>query len=143
MFNKFLEEREAIMNMLDKDLEEAETQQRRAVQQHQENQTSLKILQEGRIMELEQEWESTVNELKKEQVDEMKQLDNWYQGEQLEMQEIFKLLQDYRVDRNKENHEGHDNDTEAIKNKYSEQFQEMKNTLDSKLDKLNDTFTKC
>jgi len=59
------------------------------------------------------------------------------------MQEIFKLLQDYRVDRNKENHEGHDNDTEAIKNKYSEQFQEMKNTLDSKLDKLNDTFTKC
>jgi len=26
MFNKFLEEREAIMNMLDKDLEEAETQ---------------------------------------------------------------------------------------------------------------------
>lgn len=103
--------------MLDKDLEEAETQQRRAVQQHQENQTSLKILQEGRIMELEQEWESTVNELKKEQVDEMKQLDIWYQGENQEFLEIFKLLEDQRKERNKENREGHDNDTEAIKNK--------------------------
>lgn len=54
------------MNMLDKDLDEAENQYRRAVQQHQDNQIKLRGLQQERIKELEDEWENTVTELKNE-----------------------------------------------------------------------------
>jgi len=50
-------------------------------------------------------------------INETKDLDNWYNSEKNELEELFKLLQDYRQERDKENKEAHDNETEAIKNK--------------------------
>jgi len=47
----------------------------------------------------------------------MQELERWNNSEQSELQEIFKLLENYRAERNKENKEAHDNETEAIKNK--------------------------
>jgi predicted Fe-S protein YdhL (DUF1289 family) len=47
----------------------------------------------------------------------MQELERWNNSEQSELQEIFKLLDTYRQERNKENKEAHDNETEAIKNK--------------------------
>jgi hypothetical protein len=63
MFNKFLEEREAIMNMLDRDLDEAENQFRRAAQQHQNNLQNLQAEQQSRIKILDDEFDQTVKEL--------------------------------------------------------------------------------
>jgi len=63
MFNKFLEEREAIMNMLDRDLDEAENQFRRAAQQHQNNLQNLQSEQQSRIKILDDEFDQTVKEL--------------------------------------------------------------------------------
>jgi len=130
------------MNLLDKDLDEAENQYRRAIQQHQNNQNNLKYLQQERIQELDDEWNKYVSIMYDNYKNEKIELDNWFKSESNELDELFKLLQDYRQERDKENKEAHDNETEAIKNKYSEQYQEMKNTLDSKVDKLDDTFKK-
>lgn len=117
MFNKFLEEREAIMNMLDRDLDEAENQFRRAAQQHQNNLQNLQAEQQSRIKILDDEFDQTVKELMTEYIVEMQELERWNNSEQSELQEIFKLLDTYRQERNKENKEAHDNETEAIKNK--------------------------
>lgn len=82
------------MNLLDKDLDEAETQQRKAIQQHQDNQIKLKTLQKERIDVLDDEWNTSVAELKLDQISEIEELEKWYKSEFNELCDIFKLLSD-------------------------------------------------
>lgn len=69
------------MNLLDLDLDEAESQYRRAVQQHQDNQIKLRTLQEERIKEIEDEWIKTATDLKYEFQKELVELENWFNVE--------------------------------------------------------------
>lgn len=135
-----VDRRDAILQMLDRDLDEAEEQHQVAVRSHLLNVDRLQEIQQSRLLALEDDFDKDVKTLHKEFESERAQIQEKHA---LEKRELTLIIQ--QVERDEKNREQADtteyqSQLEMIRNRNIEEDHQMKSGLEQKIE---DTRTKC
>ncbi|OQS01995.1 hypothetical protein THRCLA_05598 [Thraustotheca clavata] len=135
-----VDRKDAIIQMLDRDLEEAEEQYQMALRSHLLNVDQLIDLQDGRLLALENEFEKDLQILEKEFSIEKEKINKQHQMEKHELLNIMRAVEAQEKEREGEARQEHEQLREEIRNKNLEDINVLRITLDSNIEELEQHF---
>ncbi|GMH95402.1 hypothetical protein TrVE_jg2490 [Triparma verrucosa] len=135
-----VDRKDAIIQMLDRDLEEAEDQFGMALRAHLQNMDKLIDLQDSRLLGLEQEFESELVALESEFNNERKQIVTQHSREVGELNDIMNAIDVEESEREAEARQEHEQLREEIRNKNLEEINVLRITLDTQIEDLEQMF---
>eukprot|EP00761_Pharyngomonas_kirbyi_P013210 gb/GECH01013237.1/.p1 GENE.gb/GECH01013237.1/~~gb/GECH01013237.1/.p1 ORF type:complete len:528 (+),score=222.16 gb/GECH01013237.1/:1-1584(+) len=124
-----VDRKNALIEMLYKDVEEAEEQYRLALRSHLQSVDELLALQKMRVSELEEEFMEDVKELQNEYEQELKEIREIHGEEMQEIRDIINTMRKRSEKLDEELRQMFTTDQEAIKTKSSELFNLMMNNM--------------
>ncbi|OWZ20472.1 Flagellar associated protein [Phytophthora megakarya] len=135
-----VDRKDALIQMLDRDLEEAEEQFQMALRAHLLNVDELIDLQDERLLGLEKEFEADLRELEQEFQTEKNKLVAQYTMERNELQRIMHAVDQQEKEREADAKQEHEQLREEIRNKNLEDINVLRITLDSSIEELEQHF---
>ena len=132
--------KDAILQMLDRDLDEAEEQYQMALRNHLIHIDDLIALQESRMRGLHEEFERDVRILKEEYDREKADIARSHDAETLELKEMIDTIDEEEKAKLKAMHDSYLAEREQIRNKNVEEQETMKMELIRKIDNLDNAF---
>ncbi|DBA04876.1 TPA: hypothetical protein N0F65_006878 [Lagenidium giganteum] len=135
-----VDRKDAIIQMLDRDLEEAEEQFQMALRSHLLNVDQLIDLQDERLLALEKEFEQDLRELEQEFTIEKEKIVTQHTMERNELLHIMHAVEQQEKDREAEARQEHEQLREEIRNKNLEDINVLRITLDSSIEELEQHF---
>lgn len=132
--------KDAILQMLDRDLDEAEEQFQMALRNHLIHMDDLIALQESRLRGLHEEFERDVRIIKTEFETEKQEIDKSHNEERRELRDMIITIEEEEDQKLREMNEANENLREEIKNKNMEDLEGMKHELIRKIDDLDKNF---
>lgn len=125
-----VDRKDAIIQMLDRDLEEAEEQFQMALRSHLLNVDDLIDLQDDRLLALEKEFEQDLRELEQEFRLEKEKIVSQHTLEKNELLRIMNAVEQQEKEREAETRQEHEQLREEIRNKNLEDINVLRITLD-------------
>ena len=138
-----VDRKDAMIQMLDQDLEEAEEQYRTSLRAHHQVIDSLIDLQYLRLKELEHEFLVRVGDLEGEFDSEKTEISNVHQKNKKDMMDIMQAMELEFNDAETEVRHEFESQREEIKNRNSEEYQVLKLRLESIIEELERHFDKA
>ncbi|CAM9504932.1 unnamed protein product [Laminaria digitata] len=135
-----VDRKDAIIQMLDRDLEEAEDQFQTALRAHLQNMDRLIDLQDSRLLALEQEFEMELSTLQKEFAEERKHVVRQHAAETQELSDIIAAVEAQEEERQADARQEHEQQREEIRNKNLEEINVLRITLDTQIEDLEQHF---
>eukprot|EP00644_Phytophthora_capsici_P003395 jgi/Phyca11/116760/e_gw1.31.16.1 len=135
-----VDRKDALIQMLDRDLEEAEEQFQMALRAHLLNVDELIDLQDERLLGLEKEFETDLRELEHEFQTEKNKLIAQHTMERNELQRIMQAVDQQEKEREADAKQEHEQLREEIRNKNLEDINVLRITLDSSIEELEQHF---
>ncbi|KAF4320213.1 hypothetical protein BBO99_00009297 [Phytophthora kernoviae] len=135
-----VDRKDALIQMLDRDLEEAEEQFQMALRAHLLNVDELIDLQDERLLALEKEFETDLRELEQEFQTEKNKLVAQHTLERNELQRIMQAVDQQEKEREADAKQEHEQLREEIRNKNLEDINVLRITLDSSIEELEQHF---
>jgi len=135
-----VDRKDALIQMLDRDLEEAEEQFQMALRAHLLNVDELIDLQDERLLGLEKEFEADLRELEQEFQTEKSKLVAQHTMERNELQRIMQAVDQQEKEREADAKQEHEQLREEIRNKNLEDINVLRITLDSSIEELEQHF---
>lgn len=135
-----VDRKDAIIQMLDRDLEEAEEQFQMALRSHLLNVDELIDLQDERLLGLEKEFELDLRQLEQEFRVEREQIVAQHALEKSELVRIMHAVEQQEREREAEARQEHEQLREEIRNKNLEDINVLRITLDSSIEELEQHF---
>ncbi|GMF20315.1 unnamed protein product [Phytophthora lilii] len=135
-----VDRKDALIQMLDRDLEEAEEQFQMALRAHLLNVDELIDLQDERLLGLEKEFEADLRELEHEFQTEKNKLVTQHTMERNELQRIMQAVDQQEKEREADAKQEHEQLREEIRNKNLEDINVLRITLDSSIEELEQHF---
>ncbi|CEG48042.1 uncharacterized protein PHALS_05519 [Plasmopara halstedii] len=135
-----VDRKDALIQMLDRDLKEADEQLRMAIRAHLLNVDELIDLQDERLLGLEKEFKSDLCELENEFQTEKTKLIAQHTMERNELQRIMQAVEQQEKEREAEARQEYEQLREEIKNKNLEDINILRITLDSSIEELEQHF---
>ncbi|KAL4114472.1 hypothetical protein PRIC2_014409 [Phytophthora ramorum] len=135
-----VDRKDALIQMLDRDLEEAEEQFQMALRAHLLNVDELIDLQDERLLVLEKEFEADLRELEQEFHTEKNKLVTQHSMERSELQRIMQAVDQQEKEREADAKQEHEQLREEIRNKNLEDINVLRITLDSSIEELEQHF---
>ncbi|CAM9728416.1 unnamed protein product, partial [Ectocarpus fasciculatus] len=135
-----VDRKDAIIQMLDRDLEEAEDQFQTALRAHLQNMDQLIDLQDSRLLALEQEFEVELKTLQKEFAEERKHVVKQHAAEVQELSDIISAVEAQEEEREADAKQEHEQQREEIRNKNLEEINVLRITLDTQIEDLEQHF---
>eukprot|EP00904_Undaria_pinnatifida_P001782 jgi/Undpi1/11604/HiC_scaffold_30.g13899.m1 len=135
-----VDRKDAIIQMLDRDLEEAEDQFQTALRAHLQNMDKLIDLQDSRLLALEQEFEMELSTLQKEFAEERKHVVRQHAAETQELSDIIAAVEAQEEERQADARQEHEQQREEIRNKNLEEINVLRITLDTQIEDLEQHF---
>lgn len=135
-----VDRKDAVIQMLDRDLEEAEEQYQMALRSHLQNIDTLIDLQDSRLLALENEFENDLRTLEDEFKAERMEIEKQHGAEKQELLDIMEAVKaDEREKETDAKHE-HEQMREEIRNKNLEDINVLRITLESHIEDLEKHF---
>ena len=135
-----VDRKDAVIQMLDRDLEESEEQYQMALRSHLQNIDTLIDLQDSRLLALENEFENDLRTLEDEFQAERDDIDRHHESEKQELVDIMEAVKaDEREKETDAKHE-HEQLREEIRNKNLEDINVLRITLESQIEELEKHF---
>ncbi|TMW64998.1 hypothetical protein Poli38472_009165 [Pythium oligandrum] len=135
-----VDRKDAIIQMLDRDLEEAEEQFQMALRSHLLNIDEFIDLQDERLLGLEKEFEQDLRELEQEFLIEKEKIVTQHALEKNELQRIMNEVEQQEKEKEAETRQEHEQLREEIRNKNLEDINVLRITLDSMIEELEQHF---
>uniref|UniRef100_K3X0D8 Dynein regulatory complex subunit 2 n=1 Tax=Globisporangium ultimum (strain ATCC 200006 / CBS 805.95 / DAOM BR144) TaxID=431595 RepID=K3X0D8_GLOUD len=135
-----VDRKDAIIQMLDRDLEEAEEQFQMALRSHLLNVDQLIDLQDERLLVLEKEFEHDLRHLEQEFTVEKDKIVVQHSMEKNELLRIMHAVEQQEKEREAEARQEHEQLREEIRNKNLEDINVLRITLDSNIEELEQHF---
>ena len=132
--------KDAILQMLDRDLDEAEEQFQMALRNHLIHVDDLIDLQNSRLRGLHEEFERDVNIIKTEFDGEKREIEESHNQERQELKDMIETIQEEEENKLNEMKETYESTREETKNKNVEDLESMKHDLIKKIDDLDKEF---
>ena len=132
--------KDAILQMLDRDLDEAEEQYQMALRNHLIHVDDLIALQQSRLRGLHEEFERDVNIVKDEYDREKKDIERTHDMETQELKEMIETIIEEEEAKIKQMLDEHESTREETKNKNVEELESMKHELIKKIEDLDKEF---
>jgi hypothetical protein len=135
-----VDRKDAIIQMLDRDLEEAEDQFQMALRCHLQNMDKLIDLQDARLLALEREFERELTTLEKEFKKERAGIVEQHGREVGELNNIMAAIDAEEQERESEMRTEHEQTREEIRNRNLEEINVLRITLDTQIEDLEQHF---
>jgi ubiquitin len=135
-----VDRKDAIIQMLDRDLEEAEEQYQMALRSHFQNVDKLVDLQDTRLLSLENEFEYDLKTLETEFNAEKEEISKQHVREKTELLNIMEAVDHQEAEREAEEKQEHEQMREEIRNKNLEDINVLRITLEQAIDELEQHF---
>lgn len=135
-----MDAKDAILQMLDRDLDEAEEQYQMALRNHLIHIDDLIQLQNSRLRGLHEEFENDVKMIKSEYDREREDIERNHYMETRELREMILTIEEEENAKLKEMQDYHDAQREETKNKNDEELESMKHVLIKQIEKLDKEF---
>lgn len=135
-----VDRKDAIIQMLDRDLEEAEEQFQMALRSHLLNVDQLIDLQDERLLALEKEFEQDLRHLEQEFTVEKEKIVSQHAMEKHALVCIMNAVEQQEKEREAEARQEHEQLREEIRNKNLEDINVLRITLDSNIEELEQHF---
>lgn len=135
-----LDRKDAVIQMLDRDLEESEEQFQMALRSHLEQVDALIDFHDSRLLKLEQGFDRDLSALDKEFVTEKNFLIDQHQEEVNELNGIIATIDSYEQEKEAEARQEHEQLREEIRNKSLDAINVLRITLDSQIEELEQQF---
>ena len=135
-----VDRKDAIIQMLDRDTEEAEEQYQMALRRHLENIDKLLELQDSRLLALETSFTSQLDALETEFTSEGAYIEKVHQREKQELLDIIATVDRDEGEREAELRQEFDQSREEIRNKNLEDINVLRITLEGIIDNLETSF---
>merc|ERR1719335_2105076 len=135
-----VDRKDAILQMLDRDLDEAEEQHQVAVRSHLLNVDRLLEIQQSRLLALEDDFKRDVATLQDEFRIEREQIQEKHALEKRELISIVQQVEDHEKNRKQADITDHQSQFEMIRNRNIEEDHQMKSNLE---EKIEETRAKC
>lgn len=135
-----VDRKDAIIQMLDRDLEEAEEQYQMALRAHLQNIDGLIDLQDARLLALENEFENDLRTLEDEFNAEREEIVNQHNREKTELMDIMSAVEADERERESEAKTEHETLREEIRNRNLEDINVLRITLESNIEELERHF---
>ena len=132
--------KDAILQMLDRDLDEAEEQYQMALRNHLIHIDDLINLQNSRLRGLQEEFDNDVKIIKTEYDRERADIERNHHEETRELIEMIQCIEDEETLKLKEMQDIHDGEREETKNKNNEDLESIKHDLIKQIEKLDKEF---
>ena len=132
--------KDAILQMLDRDLEEAEEQYQMALRNHLIRVDQLISLQNSRLRGLHEEFERDLNILKSEFDKEKREIRNSHEMEKKELEDMIATIEEEETAKLNELKENFESLREETKNENVEDLESMKHDLIKKIEDLDKDF---
>ena len=129
-----VDRKDAIIQMLDRDLEEAEEQYQMALRAHLQNIDGLIDLQDARLLALENEFENDLRTLEDEFNAEREEIINQHNREKTELMDIMAAVEADERERESEAKTEHETFREEIRNRNLEDINVLRITLESNIE---------
>mmetsp|Transcript_15668 Transcript_15668/g.37756 ORF Transcript_15668/g.37756 Transcript_15668/m.37756 type:complete len:498 (+) Transcript_15668:63-1556(+) len=133
-----VDRKDAILQMLDRDLDEAEEQHQVCIRSHLLNIDKLLEIQRTRLAALEEEFTRDVNTVSEEFRLEREELIEWHTREKRELTIILQQVQEEERERMQKDGFDHQATFEMIKNKNIEEDHQMRSHLEEKIEAMRD-----
>ena len=135
-----VDRKDAIVQMLDRDLEESEEQYQMALRSHLQNIDVLIDLQDARLLALENDFESDLRTLEDEFNAEREEIQKQHATEKTELLDIMTAVEMDERERETEARHEHEQIREEIRNKNTEEINVLRITLESQIEELERHF---
>jgi hypothetical protein len=135
-----VDRKDAIIQMLDRDLEEAEDQFAMSLRSHLFNMDRLIDLSDARLLGLEEDFESELSLLESEQEKERESIVKQHSKEKEELNDIMSAIDAQEQDREADAKQEHEQLREEIRNKNLEEINVLRITLDTQIEDLEQLF---
>lgn len=135
-----VDRKDAIIQSLDRDLEEAEEQYQTALRSHLTNIDRLIDQQDARLLALENEFEAEMTEIAAEFNAEREQIQMQHQLEKQELLDIVAAVDAKEAEREGEERQEHEQTREEVRNKNLEDVNILRITLESTIEELERCF---
>ena len=135
-----VDRKDAIIQMLDRDLEEAEEQYQMALRAHLQNIDALIDLQDSRLLALENEFENDLRTLEDEFNAEREEIITQHNMEKTELMDIMAAVEADEQERAQEAKTEHETLREEIRNRNLEDINVLRITLESNIEELERHF---
>ena len=132
--------KDAILQMLDRDLDEAEEQFQMALRNHLIHVDDLIDLQNSRLRGLHEEFERDVRIIKEEFDIEKSEISDSHNQERQELKDLIQTIEEEETNKLTEMKDTYDNTREEIKNMNVEDLETMKHELIKQIEELDNTF---
>ena len=132
--------KDAILQMLDRDLDEAEEQFQMALRNHLIHVDDLIDLQNSRLRGLHEEFERDVRIIKEEFDIEKNEISDSHNQERQELKDLIQTIEEEETNKLTEMKDTYDNTREEIKNMNVEDLETMKHELIKQIEELDNTF---
>ena len=135
-----VDRKEAIIQMLDRDLDEAEEQNQMALRSHLQNVDTLIELQANRLRALESEFQAEVDTIQDEFNTERTQIMEKHEKDKQELLDIMVMMEREHQEHENEVNTDFQSQKDEIKNKTSEEYNVLRIILESRIDTLGSHF---
>mmetsp|Transcript_11897 Transcript_11897/g.36053 ORF Transcript_11897/g.36053 Transcript_11897/m.36053 type:complete len:511 (-) Transcript_11897:121-1653(-) len=135
-----VDRKDAIIQMLDRDLEEAEDQFQMALRAHLKNVDDLIDLHDQRLLALEEEFDNELHTLTLEHSHERDIIDGAHTQDMQELNDIIEAIEAEEAEKDGESKHEHEMVREEIKNRNSDEIQLLRMTLDQRIEELEQFF---
>eukprot|EP00232_Nephroselmis_pyriformis_P026137 CAMPEP_0182864200 /NCGR_PEP_ID=MMETSP0034_2-20130328/7042_1 /TAXON_ID=156128 /ORGANISM="Nephroselmis pyriformis, Strain CCMP717" /LENGTH=528 /DNA_ID=CAMNT_0024996449 /DNA_START=166 /DNA_END=1749 /DNA_ORIENTATION=+ len=135
-----VDRKDAIIQMLDRDLEDAEEQYQMALRSHLQTLDALIDLQYTRVKRLEEEFNFNLHALEEEFDTERTEIVNWHVKQKKDMQDIMAAMEQEFEQAEAEARQEFESQREEIKNRNSEEYNVLKISLESTIEELERHF---
>ena len=135
-----VDRKDAIVQMLDRDLEESEEQYQMALRSHLQNIDVLIDLQDARLLALENDFEADLRTLEDEFNAEREEIEKQHVTEKTELLDIMAAVEADERERETESRHEHEQIREEIRNKNTEEINVLRITLESQIEELERHF---
>lgn len=135
-----IDRKDAIIQMLDRDLEEADEQYLVALRRHLQNMDRLIELQDSRLLALETQFQKELHELESEFAAEKKQIEDGHLKDKKELEDVMLTVEEEEKERENEERQDHDQAREELRNKNLEELNVLRITLESQIMELEKHF---
>ena len=135
-----VDRKDAIVQMLDRDLEESEEQYQMALRSHLQNIDTLIDLQDARLLALENDFETDLRTLEDEFNAEREEIEKQHATEKTELLDIMAAVEADERERETEARHEHEQIREEIRNRNTEEINVLRITLESQIEELERHF---
>jgi len=135
-----VDRKDAIIQMLDRDLEEAEEQYTMALRSHLQNIDGLIDLQDQRLLSLENEFEHDLHQIESEFSAEGAAIEANHKAERQELRDIMAAFEAQELEAEADAKQDYESMREMVRNKNMEDINVLRITLESTIDELERHF---